>query len=149
MGSDESLLNFSLIVSDKIRRQRPQTTTVEEKGEPKRIRTEVRTEVPLLSYQPDALPLGHSGSHRPFSEHALNLLYPRATDFLWRAMRHQKCAGLQSRVIASLVSDSPVTLTGHDVSRKSTGHGQNSIIIHSTPIRIGTYRCGRVVELKL
>ena len=36
---------MSLIVRDKITRQCPQTTTFEEKGEPKRI----RTEVPLLT----------------------------------------------------------------------------------------------------
>ena len=36
-----SHFNVSLIVRDKITRQCPQTTTFEEKGEPKRIRTEV------------------------------------------------------------------------------------------------------------
>ena len=45
MGSDESHFNVSLIVKDKITRQCPETTIFEEKGEPKRI----RTEVPLLS----------------------------------------------------------------------------------------------------
>ena len=45
MGSDESHFNVSLIVRDKVTRQCPQTTTFEEKGEPKRI----RTEVPLLA----------------------------------------------------------------------------------------------------
>ena len=45
MGSDESHFNVSLIVRDKVTRQCPQTTTFEEKGEPKRI----RTEVPLLT----------------------------------------------------------------------------------------------------
>ena len=45
MGSDESHLNVSLIVRDKVARHCPQTTTFEEKGEPKRI----RTEVPLLT----------------------------------------------------------------------------------------------------
>ena len=39
------LFNVSLTVRDKVTRQCPQTTTFEEKGEPKRI----RTEVPLLS----------------------------------------------------------------------------------------------------
>ena len=34
-----------IIVRDKVTRQRPQTTTFEEKGEPKRI----RTEIPLLT----------------------------------------------------------------------------------------------------
>ena len=45
MGSDESHFNVSLIVRDKVTRQCPQTTTFEEKGQPKRI----RTEVPLLT----------------------------------------------------------------------------------------------------
>ena len=42
VGSDESHFNVSLIVRD---RPQPQTTTFEEKGEPKQI----RTEVPLLT----------------------------------------------------------------------------------------------------
>ena len=45
VGSDESHFNVSLIVRDKVTRQCPQTTIFEEKGEPKRI----RTEVPLLT----------------------------------------------------------------------------------------------------
>ena len=45
MGSDESNFNVSLTVMVKVRRQCPQTTTFEEKGEPKRI----RTAVPLLT----------------------------------------------------------------------------------------------------
>ena len=45
VGSDESHFNVSLIVKDKVTRQCPQTTTFEEKGEPKRI----QTEVPLLT----------------------------------------------------------------------------------------------------
>ena len=45
MGSDGSHFNVSLIVRGKVTRQSPQTTTFEEKGEPKRI----RTEVPLLT----------------------------------------------------------------------------------------------------
>ena len=45
MGSDESHYNVSLIVRDKATRQCPQTTILDEKGEPKRI----RTEVPLLT----------------------------------------------------------------------------------------------------
>ena len=42
VGSDESHFNVSLIVRDKVTRQSPQTTTCEEKGEPKQIRTEVK-----------------------------------------------------------------------------------------------------------
>ena len=49
MGSDESHFNVSLIVWDKVTRQCPQTTTSEEKGEPKRYRTEV---LPLTSLPP-------------------------------------------------------------------------------------------------
>ena len=45
MGSDERHFNVSLIVRDKVTRQCPQTTTFEEKGKPKQI----RTEVPLLT----------------------------------------------------------------------------------------------------
>ena len=45
MGSDESHFNVSLIVSDEVTRQCPQTTTFEQKGESKRI----RTDVPLLT----------------------------------------------------------------------------------------------------
>ena len=45
MGSDESHFNVLLIVRDKATRQCPQTTTCEEKGEPKQI----RTDVPLLT----------------------------------------------------------------------------------------------------
>ena len=49
MGSDESHFNVSLIVRDKVTRQYPQTTIFEEKGEPKRIQTEVP---PLTSLTP-------------------------------------------------------------------------------------------------
>ena len=46
MGSDESHFNVSLIVRDKVTRPCPQSTIFEEKGEPKRYRTEV---LPLTS----------------------------------------------------------------------------------------------------
>ena len=49
MGSDESHFNVSLIVRDKDTRPCPQTTTFEEKGEPKRCGTEV---LPLTSLPP-------------------------------------------------------------------------------------------------
>ena len=45
MGSDESHFNVSLIVRDKVTRLSTDHTTFEEKGEPKRI----RTEIPLLT----------------------------------------------------------------------------------------------------
>ena len=48
-GSNESHFNVSFIVRDKVPRQCPQTTTFEEKGEPKQIRTEV---LPLTSLMP-------------------------------------------------------------------------------------------------
>ena len=52
-----SCFNISSIVRGKVTRQCPQTTIFEEKGEPKRIRTEVP---PLTSLA--ALPLGQTGS---------------------------------------------------------------------------------------
>ena len=56
MGSDESRFNVSLIVRDKVIRPCAQTTTFEEKGEPKWYRTEV---LPLtssgLTARPDRL----------------------------------------------------------------------------------------------
>ena len=58
VGSDEKHFNVSLTVRDKVTRQCPQTITFEEKGEPKRIRTEV------TAYQPNALPLSQTGSRR-------------------------------------------------------------------------------------
>ena len=60
VGSDENHFNVSLIIRDKVTRQCPQTTTFEEKREPKRI----RSEVPLL-HQPNALPLGQTSSRLP------------------------------------------------------------------------------------
>ena len=51
MGSDESHFNVSLIVRDKVTRQCPQTTTFEEKGEPKWIRTEVLLLTSLTPYR--------------------------------------------------------------------------------------------------
>ena len=53
MGIDECHFNVSSIVRDKVSRQCPQTTTFKEKGQPKRIRTEVL----LLT-----LSLGQTGS---------------------------------------------------------------------------------------
>ena len=51
MGSEESHFNVSLIVKYKVTRQHcPQTTTFEEKEEPKQIRTEVLLLTSLTSY---------------------------------------------------------------------------------------------------
>ena len=47
MGSDERHFNISLIV----RRQCPETTTFEEKGEPNRIRTAVPLLTSLMPYR--------------------------------------------------------------------------------------------------
>ena len=49
-----------LIVRDEVTRHCPQTTTFEEKGEPKRNRAAA-----LSAYQPNALPLGQTGSMAP------------------------------------------------------------------------------------
>ena len=51
MGSDESHFNVSLVVRDKVTRQCPETTTFQEKGEPKRYRTEVLPLTSLPSYR--------------------------------------------------------------------------------------------------
>ena len=51
MGSDESHFNVSLAVREKFARQRPQTTTFEEKGELKRILTEVLLLTSLKPYR--------------------------------------------------------------------------------------------------
>ena len=51
MGSDESHFNVSLIVRDKVTRPCPQTTTFDEKGEPKRYRTEVLPFTKLPPYR--------------------------------------------------------------------------------------------------
>ena len=50
MGSDESHFNVSLIVRDKVIRQCPQTTTFDEKGEPKRNRAEAFLLTCLMPY---------------------------------------------------------------------------------------------------
>ena len=51
MGSDESHFNVSLIERDKVTRQCPETITFQEKGEAKRIRTEVLLLTSLTSYR--------------------------------------------------------------------------------------------------
>ena len=50
MGKDESSFNVSFSVRDKVIIQCPQTTTFEKKGEPMRIRTEVRLLNSLTPY---------------------------------------------------------------------------------------------------
>ena len=50
MGSGESHFNVSLIVRDKVIRQCPQTTTFDEKGEPKRNRAEAFLLTCLMPY---------------------------------------------------------------------------------------------------
>ena len=50
-GSDKSHFNVTLIVRDKVTRQCPQTTTFEEKGEPKQIRTKVLLLTSLTPYR--------------------------------------------------------------------------------------------------
>ena len=58
MGTDDSHSHASLVAMGKVTRQCPQTTTFDDKGEPK------RGIEPLSSaYQPNALPLGQTGSH--------------------------------------------------------------------------------------
>ena len=51
MGSVESRFRVSLIVRDKVTSQYPQTTTFEEKEEPKRFGTEIRLLTCLTPYR--------------------------------------------------------------------------------------------------
>ena len=51
MGNNESHINVSFIIRDKVTRQCPQTTTFEEKGELKRIRTGVALHNSLMPYR--------------------------------------------------------------------------------------------------
>ena len=51
MGSDESHFNVSLFMRDKVTRQCPQTTTFEEKGEPKQIQIVVLLLTRLTPYR--------------------------------------------------------------------------------------------------
>ena len=51
MGNDESHFNVSIIVRDKVTSQCPQTTTFEEKGEPKLIQSEVPLFTSLTPYR--------------------------------------------------------------------------------------------------
>ena len=51
VGSDESHFTLSLIMRVKGTRQCPQTTTFEEKGEPKQIQTEVLLLTSLTPYR--------------------------------------------------------------------------------------------------
>ena len=51
MGSDTSHFNVSLIVRDKVTRQCPRTTTLEEKGQLKRIRTQILLLTSLTHYR--------------------------------------------------------------------------------------------------
>ena len=51
VGSDESYFNVLLTVRDKVTRQCLQTTTFEEKGEPKQIRTEALLLTSLTPYR--------------------------------------------------------------------------------------------------
>ena len=69
MSSDKSHFIVSFIMRDKVTRRCPQITTFEEKGEPKWI----RTEVPLLIYQPNALPLGQTDTL--ISKYTENVLF--------------------------------------------------------------------------
>ena len=56
MGSDESHFNALLTAMGQVTRQCPQTTTFEELGQPKR-----GVEPTSSAYQPNALPLSHTG----------------------------------------------------------------------------------------
>jgi len=75
--SDESDFNASLIMRNKVRSQCPQTTTFEERGEPKWNQSEVLL---LTSLMP--LPLGQAGSYSPENPGWLNLFNARLSGAL-------------------------------------------------------------------
>ena len=60
MGSDESHFNVSLIVTDKVTRQCPETAIFEERER----RAEADSNRGPSAHQPNALPLGQTGSRR-------------------------------------------------------------------------------------
>ena len=93
MGRDESQFNVSLIVSDKVTRQCPQTTTFQEKGERKRI----RTEVPLLT-RPNQL------SHQPLnrSKHVGHWASPAQSGTLVRVWHWRSCEPHCTTIAATL-----------------------------------------------
>ena len=76
MGSDESHFNVSSIVTDKVTRP---TTTFDEKGEPKRIRTEAPLLTSLTPYRwakPALFRITHS--EKPlYTLHPVSLKFPR------------------------------------------------------------------------
>ena len=72
MGGDVSHFNVSLLVRDKVTRQCKQTTTSEEKGEPKWNRTQV-----LLLTLTNALPLGQNRPIKPVHRVQVTAIYKR------------------------------------------------------------------------
>ena len=80
MGNDKSHFNVSLIVRDKVTRQCTQTTTFEEKGEPKRIRTEV---LPLTSLTP----------YRYASERSGQVIIYRVETLTSHQLNHKQISG--------------------------------------------------------
>ena len=68
MVSDESHFNVSLIERDKVTRQCPQTTTFEEKRRP-----EAKSNRNPSAYQPNALTLGQTGSHKKLERMLFNM----------------------------------------------------------------------------
>ena len=84
MCSDNSCCNVSLIMRNKVTRQCPETTTLEERGEQKRNRT-----VFLLAYQPNALPLDQLSQLTAKQWHAI---VDRCCIALFSALNQTHCA---------------------------------------------------------
>jgi len=83
MGSDESRFNVSLVVRDKVTRPCPQTTTFEEKGEPKpKRRKESRSGIKPRSFR---LPAAYRFTARPNRLSELLIMSPGAS-FINRAL---------------------------------------------------------------
>ena len=102
VGSDENHFNVSLIVRDKVTRQCPQTTTLEEKGEPKQFRAQV-----LLLTSLTFLPLGQTGSQSKGSANAF-----QHNALLWAFCPGHRCERRMPSICLSADSNYHVTLRG-------------------------------------
>ena len=86
MGSDGSHFNVSFIVRDKVTGQCPQTTTFEEKGEPKRIRSDVLLLTSLTPYR--SAKLAHLDQRRNYEDNKFQI----HVGFMPRSDKSSLCA---------------------------------------------------------
>ena len=123
-GRDESHFNIWLIVRDKVTRQCPQTTPFEEKGEPKRIQTEVPLLTSRLTARPNRL--------TPHSFQSSSNLY-QALSVSWTV--NQTCLSPISVVIETVRTDTvPSQRYGRAIcwpirTRSDVRNGQTGLVI--------------------